>query len=245
MPGAMSDAARPQDDTSEIGRLQELWENDRIELIATVLLAVAAILTAWSAFQSAKWSGMQSIHFSEAGAARTESTRFDTRAGQLVQIDVGLWTQWVSALSADLDSGAVVLDNASEYEPTPGTLSGFLFVRFRDEFKPAVAAWLATDPVDDPDAPPSPFAMEEYVVADAVTADELSVKAEASATEARASNQNSDNYVLTAVLFATVLFFAGISSKLAQRRNRVIAVGIGVILVVVAAGILIGLPKLI
>ena len=36
---------------------------------------------AWAAFEAAKWGGEQSIQFSVAGASRTESTRYDTRAG--------------------------------------------------------------------------------------------------------------------------------------------------------------------
>ena len=46
----------------------------RVELLITVVLAVTSVLIAWAALQSAKWSGEQAIHFSEAGANRTEST---------------------------------------------------------------------------------------------------------------------------------------------------------------------------
>ena len=53
---------------------------DRLELAATIVLSIAVVLTAWSAFQAGKWSGVQSIKFAEAGAARTESVRLDTLA---------------------------------------------------------------------------------------------------------------------------------------------------------------------
>ena len=62
-----------------------------LELAATVLLAVAAIMTAWAGFESAKWGGVQATLFSEAGANRTESTRFSTLAGQLAQVDISTW----------------------------------------------------------------------------------------------------------------------------------------------------------
>lgn len=39
----------------------------RVEFIATIILAVAAVLTAWTALQSAKWSGDQATKFSQAG----------------------------------------------------------------------------------------------------------------------------------------------------------------------------------
>ena len=222
-----------------------LGANDRIELIATIVLAIATILTAWSAFQAGKWGGTQAINFSEAGAARTESTRADTRGGQLVQIDVAMYIDWVSALSEDINTGAIVLDDASQYEPTRGTVSGFLYLRFRDEFLPAMDAWLATDPINNLDAPPTPFTMEEYVVEELVLADELSELADQKSQDARDANQNGDNYVLTMVLFASVLFFAGVSSKLERRRNRMIALGFGVVLLLAGSVILVSLPILI
>ncbi len=35
------------------------------------IMAVAAIITAWTAFQSAKWCGVPAAKFAEAGANRT------------------------------------------------------------------------------------------------------------------------------------------------------------------------------
>lgn len=224
------------------GSTLPLGASDRIELIATIILAIATILTAWSAFQAGKWGGLQSINFSEAGAARVESTRADTRAGQLTQIDVAMYIDWVTAISEEISSGTITLDDAATYEPTPGTVSGFLYNRFRDEFRPAVDAWLATEPIGNPDAPATPFEMDEYVVTDRLLADELTAKAEVKAQEARDANQNGDNYVLTMVLFASVLFFAGVSSKLALKRNRIIALGFGVLLLVSGSVIIMSLP---
>ncbi len=217
---------------------------DRIELIATIALAIATVLTAWSAFQAGKWGGTQAINFSEAGAARTESTRADTRGGQLVQIDVAMYIDWVTALSEEMKAGEVTLVTGADYTPTDGTVSGFLYKRFRDEFLPAVDAWLATGPIGNDEAPKTPFAMEEYVVAEQVKAIELANLADEKAVAARTANQNGDNYVLTMVLFASVLFFAGVSSKLIKWRNRVIVMTFGMIILVAGIVILTTLPIL-
>ncbi len=231
----------PETETASKG----LWgSNDRIELIATIVLAVATVLTAWSAFQSGKWGGTQSINFSEAGAARTESTRSDTRAGQLSQIDVAMYIDWVSALVADIESGAIPALDSGSYEPTRGTISGFLYLRFRDEFRPAIDAWITTDPTNNANAPPTPFVMDEYSVADAVEADRLSDLADEKAKAARDANQNGDNYVLTMVLFASVLFFAGVSSKMVRPRNRMLVLGFGLVTLLVGIVILVSLPIL-
>ncbi|HET9186255.1 MAG TPA: hypothetical protein VFN82_08905, partial [Solirubrobacterales bacterium] len=112
----------------------------RAELLATILLAVAAVATAWSSYQSARWSGVQANDYSTANAARIESTRAATEAGQEEQVDVLTFTQWVDA-----------------YAKNETRLADFYYARFRPEFKPALEAWLATKPLRTPDAPPSPF----------------------------------------------------------------------------------------
>ncbi|MEN8239351.1 MAG: hypothetical protein ABFR53_09140 [Actinomycetota bacterium] len=219
--------------------------SDRVELVATIAIAIATILTAWSAFQAGKWGGTQSINFSEAGAARTESTRADTLAGQLTQIDVAMYLDWVSAVVEESRDGLLPPLDDGNFDPVRGTVSGFIANRFRDEFVPAVDAWLATDPVNNPDAPNSPFEMEEYVVAKSVEADELAALADEKAKAARTANQNGDNYVLTMVLFASVLFFAGVSSKMASRRNRILMLSFGIIVLLAGIVILSTLPILV
>ena len=219
-------------------------QNDRLEQIASIVLAVAVVLTAWAAFQAGKWGGEQSIKFSEAGAARTESTRADTRGGQLVQIDSAMYIDWVTALSNDLRDGLIPDIGSRAYEPTRGTVSGFLYLRMRDDFLPALEAWLATEPVNNPNAPPTPFEMEEYVVPELIEAQVLTAEADQAAVDARAANQNGDNYVLTAVLFASVLFFAGVATRLENRWNRRFVNLVGIIAVVIGAVILVNLPIL-
>ncbi len=227
-------------------KISDLWvSNDRTELIATIVLAVATILTAWSGFESGKWGGEQSVNFSEAGAARTESTRADTLGGQLAQIDVAMYIDWVTALSDELATGAVTEASLSPYTPTDGTVSGFLYARFRDEFLPAVDAWLATEPIVNDAAPKTPFEMDEYVNAQLVEAKRLTAVADQKADDARTANQNGDNYVLTMVLFASVLFFAGVSSKMNRPRNRVTVLGFGIATLTVGLVILASLPILV
>jgi len=139
-----------------------------------------------------------------------ESTRAATEAGQQIQIDALTFTQWVNA-----------------YAVKDKKLADFYFKRFRSEFKPAVKAWIATDPLKSPDAPSTPFAMPEYKLAKQAEAKQLVADAEAANADALESNQRSDNYVLAVVLFAASLFFAGISTKLSEPRQRVALITLG------------------
>lgn len=228
-------------DTKDAGLLAS---TNRVELVATIIMALAAIFTAWAAFQSAKWSGEQATSFSRAGAARTESTRFDTRAGQQAGVDVAIFTSWLAALNSDVNAGLIEFDNTQVYQPTDGTLSGFLFERVRPEFEPALDAWLVLYAADRLTAPATPFSMEEYVLENAVEADRLQTEADQFAGDASKANQNSDDYVLTVVAFALVLFFGGVSSKLASRTNQYLAIGLATILFIGATVVLIVLPKI-
>lgn len=220
-----------------------LGASDRIELIATIVMAAAAILTAWAAFQSAKWSGVQSIEFSRASGARVESTRFDTRAGQLAAIDVDVFLAWLEAVSDEVRSGEVVLEPGGSFQPTDGTLSTFFYNRMRDEFRPALDAWLDTRPLEDPGAPRTPFEMEQYTLSDALEAQRRLDEATSHTDQALTANQNSDNHVLTAVALALAIFFAGISSKLEAIRNRKLAITMAVIIFAAAGSVLAFLPK--
>jgi hypothetical protein len=190
----------------------------RSELLATVVLAVAAVATAWSTYQGARWRGEQAVETSRGTAARIESSEAATRAGQLTQVDIATFTQWVDA---EVGGDAALAD--------------FYERRFRDEFTPAFEAWLATDPLTDADAPPTPFAMPEYRLEDTRRAELLNATANSRAAAAGDANQRADHYVLAVVLFAAALFFAGISGKLRAPRQREL-VGIGVVFLV-GAGI--------
>jgi hypothetical protein len=181
----------------------EPHRTDWLDVVATVLLAVAAVATAWSSYQAARWNGQQVEASSRANAARTESARQADLASSQTQIDVATFIQWVDATAHG--------DQA---------LQEFYVKRFRPEFVPAFDAWTATDPVTNPAAPSSPFVMPEYQLAATKSADQLSTQADALALLVPRYVQRSSNYVLGVVLFAVALFFAGMSAKLRSRGTR-------------------------
>jgi hypothetical protein len=182
------------------------WE-PLAELIATVILALATLATAWSGYQSTRWGGEQSFLYSQAGALRTESTRASTQAGQVGQIDIGLFTNWVNAFA---------MDNQE--------LADFYVARFRPEFNVAFEAWLATDPRNNPEAPQSPFSMPEYELRLSQEADRLEEEASLTFDQGTAANQNADNYVLNTVILASVLFLAGVQSRINSVPARMVIV---------------------
>jgi hypothetical protein len=196
----------------------EARKRDRIEIAATVLLAVAALATAWSSYQAARWNGEQAKAAAAANKARIEAARASGLANAQTQVDIATFTQWVDA-----------------YARKESTLADFYFKRFRAEFKPAISAWLATRPLRNPDAPLTPFAMPEYRLAATAEAGRLDTKAETSAAQARQYIQRSTNYVLGVVLFAMSLFFAGMSTKLITPATRTALIVAGYVVLTGAA----------
>jgi hypothetical protein len=181
----------------------------RIEILTTLLLAVAAVATAWASYQSARWRGEQAKAGGQSIAARVESTRSANVANRQGQIDVALFTQWVDAYARD------------ETE-----LADFYRKRFRPEFRPAFDAWVATRPRINPNAPLSPFAMPEYSLAAAKDADRLEARAGALSVRVGGYFQRADNYSLSVVMFAVALFFAGLSTRMRKTAGLVI-LGLG------------------
>ena len=186
--------------------------SNRIETVATALLAVAAVATAWASYQATRWNGEQAKASSRTNAIRIEAARAQGLSEAQRQVDVATFMQWVDA-----------------YARGETRLRDFYFKRFRKEFKPAVNAWLATKPVQNANAPLTPFAMPQYRSAARDEAERLETQADEWAATSRRNIQRSTNYVLGVVLFAAALFFAGMSTKLPSRRLRVAMLTMGTV----------------
>jgi len=186
---------------------------DKIELVAVVLLAIATVATAWSGYQSTRWNGEQAKAAGRSNALRIESAKAGGLANSQTQIDVASFTQWVNA-----------------YSLKQTELADFYFKRFRPEFKPAVAAWIATRPLKNADAPPTPFAMPQYKLAARAQSEKLEAQSDMFAGRVLVNIQRASNYVLAVVLFASALFFAGMSTKLTAPKLRVAMLTVGCVL---------------
>ena len=185
------------------------------ELVATALLVLTAVATSWSSYQATRWHGEQAATANRTSALRIQAASQAALGEAETQVDVATFIAW-----ADADQGK------------DEKLADFYADRFRAEFRTAFDAWLATDPLVDPAAPPTPFAMPDYHVAHREEAARLSKAAEASAVEVGKDIQRASNYVLTVVLYAVVLFFAGMSTKLRSRRLRTTTVVAGCVVLV-------------
>ena len=193
--------------------MTQAHRRDWVEISATVLLAFAAVATAWSSYQATRWNGEQAKTSGSVNKTRIEAARASGLANAQQQVDVATFMQWVDS-----------------YARGEAKLMKFYRDRFREEFRPAFNAWVATKPLKTEGAPLTPFAMPQYRLAAKAEAGRLDPMAEELAAEVRRDIQRASNYVLGVVLFAVALFFAGMSTKLTAPGLRITLVAIGCIL---------------
>jgi len=173
------------------------------EIISAVMMALVAVATAWSGYQSARWSGVQSTDYAAASTKRIESSVATVRAGQADLLDVVLFNDWLTAtLSGNAKQAA--LDEK----------------RFRPAFATAFTSWIAEDPLSNPAAPASPLLMPGYAEPSEALAARINAEAVALFAAGLAANQQSDDYVLTTVVLAAVLFFVALSQRFENLRIR-------------------------
>ncbi len=187
----------------------------RIDVVATVLLSIATLATAWAGYQSSRWHSEQALHQAKATGTRIESTRSQGVADREAQIDVSVFVQWVDA-------------NATGERQ----LADFYRTRFTDRLAPAFDAWIAKRPFANPNAPSSPFVMEQYDLAASDDAASQEAEADDAAAQATEAVHRADNYVLAVVLFAACLFFAGLSTRMRSIRGQSVILALGCILFV-------------
>ena len=188
-----------------------------LSIIEAVMLAIVALLAAYTGFASAKWGTESSIRLASASAARTEANRASLNALNTRNFDATTFNTWFTAY--------VVGDTASE---------AVAVRRFRPQFRVAFNAWMATDPFHNPSAPPGPTYMKEYKQPQLAQAAALDAKASAEYAAGVAAGSNSDNYVRDTIYLATILFLVGISGHFRFFRIRIGLVTLGALMMIVA-----------
>jgi hypothetical protein len=197
-----------------------------VSIVEAVLLAVVAVLAAWSGYSAAKWGTESRVELAKASTARTEASRANLEAMESRNFDASTFNTWFIAFIAEDTADMAVAER-----------------RFRPEFRVAFDAWVATNPRTNPDAPPGPTYMPEYVQPEVEEADELDASAEEHFAEGEEDGQTADDYVRTTVYLATVLFLVGISGHFRVRVARYGLVAVGSLMLIVASIQLIVLPK--
>ena len=195
------------------------------ELVETVILSFAALITAWAGYQAGQWNSLQTAQNVQAHTLQLQAGVLDGRVGQLQLTDFSAFSNWANA-----------------YADGNTAQRRFYEAQFRDEFWPAFDAWRATDPLNNPDAPSSPFAMPEYRLQLQDEATRLSQQAQALNVSAVESGQNADSYTLSVVILAGALLLAGLASRFEWEELRAVVVIVALAILAYTIVMVIRLP---
>ncbi len=222
-----------ESEASHLGRaLEELVQRfdrrDWVELAATVTMSLAVLFAAWSAYQASLWGGVQSANASNYTGSLTESSEVTTLITAQFEADSQAMSAWLMMAAEDNERGMQILEE-----------------RFDDTLRPAFDVWIAGSVDGDippglpQDLPEYEESFEELLEAQSF---HFSEATEAAAAAAEA-NSTADSYVLVTVIMASVLFFAGVGTKLSGKSIRLsLLVVAGILCAGAIAGVL-SLPQ--
>lgn len=173
----------------------------RWNLAAAVILSLATLVSAWCGFQASSWNGVFATESRAANSARLEAARQSDIADRQLSSDLLIFATW---LEAEVKGDERLADEIA--------------LRFQPHFRPAFEAWLALPIGADGHLPDgTPFERPAYVLPTQAATEEASARAAAAVSAADEAGTHNNRYVLTTVLFASVLFLAGIAAKLSHR----------------------------
>jgi hypothetical protein len=170
-----------------------------VDVCGATILALATMASAWCAYQSSRWSGVQMFLLAEAAKADRDAATRDVEAVEFRAFDATMLLHFLEMRQAGHTQLAAQLHD-----------------RFRPDAKAAIDAWLAMDPFNNPRAPRGPFLLPQYAQAERLETQSLREQAARSHDAAQQANRRSDDYVLLTVLFSAVLFCGGIAATIDQ-----------------------------
>ncbi|MCU0282413.1 MAG: hypothetical protein MUD13_00725 [Candidatus Nanopelagicales bacterium] len=195
-----------------------------IELIAVILLGVATVGTAWCGLQSSLWNGQQQDLGAEATGERALANRLFGAALQTAAYDSNVIISYAEAVRAG---------DTRAQEFTREAL-------MRPELLPFVDRWQATIEAGGP----TPNLLEDPEYRASLTGDYQAADARAVELSDQSDEAGSvaDTYVVTTVLLAVALFFAGVTSSFRYPAMRMALIAGAGLCVALAAMRLIDLP---
>jgi len=198
-----------------------------VQIGEAVLLALVTITAAWAGYAAAKWGTASRIDIAQSSTLRNLATRDDLTAISLRNFDSSTFNAWFIAWT---------LNNPQK--------EAVAVRRFRPEFRVAFDAWMATDPLHNPNAPPGPTYMPQYKLPAQTQANALDNLASAKFTAGNADAQVGDNYVRITLFLAAVLFLVGIGSSFQLHGVRYALITFGSVLLILSVVLILQQPGL-
>jgi hypothetical protein len=198
-----------------------------IQICEAVLLSIVTVTAAWAGYSAARWGTASRVDIAKSSTLRNIATRDQLTATTLRNFDASTFNAWFIAFTL----------NSPQKE-------AIAIRRFRPEFRVAFNAWMATNPLHNPNAPPGPTYMPQYKLPAQATANTLDNEATAKFAEGTQAGLTGDNYVQITVFLAAVLFLVGIGSSFKLHGVRYALITLGTVLLIVALVLILHQPGL-
>ena len=198
-----------------------------VQIAEVVLLSIVTITAAWAGYSAARWGTASRVDIAQSSTLRNLATRDDITAISLRNFDASTFNAWFTAFTL----------NSPQKE-------AIAVRRFRPQFLVAFNAWMATDPLHNPHAPPGPTYMPQYKLPAQAQANALDNEASAKFAAGTQAGLTGDNYVQITVFLAAVLFLVGIGSSFKLHGVRYALITFGSVLLIIAVVLILKQPAL-
>jgi hypothetical protein len=175
-----------------------------LEFVAVLLLGVATVATAWCGYQASRWNGEETDQYRAAGFANVESSRLFGLATEIIAYDAGVTAQYARAVAeGDTDLQEFIKDKL-----------------VRPAFRPQLEQWEA-DRASGAE-PTNLFENQEYLDSQFAQSDAKQAEVVAAQTLSAEAGDTADEYLLTTLLTASALFFAGVTTSFKKRTAQML-----------------------
>ena len=175
-----------------------------IEVATVLLLGLATVGSAWSAYQVSQWNGLETDEARIANSHRIDASREYALATQIVAYDAAVVSQFAQAVALDNEALQTFLD---------ATL-------IRPGFRPIVEEW--RQQIADGATPTNLLENEEYKAGLFAASEAADNEAAAASIRSVEAGSNAEDYVLLTLFFATALFFAGVTASFNTRFTKIV-----------------------
>ena len=198
-----------------------------MQICEAVLLALVTITAAWAGYSAARWGTASRVEIAQSSTLRAVASRDDLTALSLRNFDASTFNAWFTAFTLNKPDKEAIAER-----------------RFRPAFRVAFNAWMATDPLHNPHAPPGPTYMPEYKQPVQAKANALDSAANAKFLTGNKAGLVSDDYVRITVFLAAVLFLVGIGSSFKLFGVRYALITFGTVLLIFSTVLILRQPGL-
>lgn len=176
-----------------------------IEVLAVVLLAVATLGSAWCGYQATRWNGEEADFARQATDARVEASRQFGLATQKVAYDATMVAQYAQAYA----------------DGNEKLIAFYRTALIRPEFLPVIDRW-QQELTAGTASPTNVFQDQQYLSTEFADYTAADAHAIALNLESQKASETGDDYVLTTLLLASALFFAGVTTSFRMRIPRLL-----------------------